>query len=112
MGESGVPETERVFGEGYKLRPTLLEFYGCEGVLLEGFRAQQSPFWTIHPVFSKNITIRNLTIHHGTTNDDGIDPDSCEDVLIENCDINTDDDPISIKAGRDQDAWNRKGLVI
>jgi len=109
MGESGVSETERVFGEGYKLRPTLLEFYGCEGVLLEGFTAQQSPFWTIHPVFSKNITIRNLTIHHGTTNDDGIDADSCEDVLIENCDINTDDDPISIKAGRDQDAWNRKG---
>ncbi len=109
MGETGVPESQRVFGEGYKLRPTLLEFYDCEGILLEGFTAQQSPFWTIHPVFSKNITIRNLTIHHGTTNDDGIDPDSCEDVLIENCDINTDDDPISIKAGRDQDAWSRKG---
>lgn len=109
MGETGVPESQRVFGEGYKLRPTLLEFYDCEGILLEGFTVQQSPFWTIHPVFSKNITIRNLNIHHGTTNDDGIDPDSCEDVLIENCDIDTDDDPISIKAGRDQDAWNRKG---
>ncbi len=108
-GETGVPETERVFGAGYKLRPTLLEFYDCEGVLLEGFTAQQSPFWTIHPVFSKNLTIRNLTIRHGTANDDGIDPDSCEDVLIENCDISTDDDPISIKAGRDRDAWNRKG---
>lgn len=109
MGETGVPESERIFGAGYKLRPTLLEFYECESVLLDGFTVRQSPFWTIHPVFSKNITIRNLTIGHGTTNDDGIDPDSCEDVLIENCNINTDDDPISIKAGRDQDAWNRKG---
>lgn len=109
MGETGVSEANRIFGEGYKLRPTLLEFYECEGILLDGFNAQQSPFWTIHPVFSKNITIRNLTIRHGTTNDDGIDPDSCEDVLIENCDIDTDDDPISIKAGRDQDAWHRKG---
>jgi polygalacturonase len=109
MGETGVPESERVFGAGYKLRPTLLEFYECESVLLDGFTVRQSPFWTIHPVFSKNITISNLTIGHGTTNDDGIDPDSCEDVLIEKCNINTDDDPISIKAGRDQDAWNRKG---
>lgn len=109
MGETGVPEAERVFGEGYKLRPTLLEFYDCEGILLDGFTARQSPFWTIHPVFSKNIIIRKLTIGHGTTNDDGIDPDSCEDVLIENCNISTDDDPISIKAGRDQDAWKRWG---
>lgn len=109
MGETGVPEAERVFGAGHKLRPTLLELYDCEGILLDGFTARQSPFWTIHPVFSKNITIRNLKIGHGTTNDDGIDPDSCEDVLIENCRISTDDDPISIKAGRDQDAWKRRG---
>ncbi|RCR67483.1 glycoside hydrolase family 28 protein [Larkinella punicea] len=109
MGETGVPESERVFGAGYKLRPTLLELYDCEGILLDGFTARRSPFWTIHPVFSKNITIRNLKIGHGTTNDDGIDPDSCEDVLIENCRISTDDDPISIKAGRDQDAWKRRG---
>nr|WP_295932041.1 glycoside hydrolase family 28 protein [uncultured Dyadobacter sp.] len=109
MGETGVAENERVFGAGYKLRPTLIEFYECESILLDGFTVRQSPFWTVHPVFSKSITIRNLTIGHGTTNDDGIDPDSCEDVLIEHCKINTDDDPISIKAGRDQDAWHRKG---
>lgn len=109
MGETGAAETERIFGLGYRLRPTLIEFYECRDILLDGFTARQSPFWTIHPVFSKNVTIRNLTIDHGTTNDDGIDPDSCEDVLIEGCKINTDDDPISIKAGRDQDAWQRKG---
>ncbi|TAE27139.1 MAG: glycoside hydrolase family 28 protein [Cytophagales bacterium] len=109
MGETGTPEAERVFGEGHKLRPSLIEFYECQNILLDGFTAHQSPFWTIHPVFSKNLTIRNLTIGHGTTNDDGIDPDSCEDVLIENCRIDTDDDPISLKAGRDQDAWKRPG---
>ncbi|MCU0338534.1 MAG: glycoside hydrolase family 28 protein [Spirosomaceae bacterium] len=109
MGEKGTPEAERRFGEGFYLRPTLIEFYECENILLDGFTARQSPFWTIHPVFSKNLTIRNLTIKKGTTNDDGIDPDSCEDVLIEHCDIATDDDPISIKAGRDQDAWQRRG---
>jgi polygalacturonase len=109
MGQDGVPEAQRVFGQGHYLRPTLVEFYECQNILLEGFTAKSSPFWTIHPVFCRNLTVRGLTIRPGTTNDDGIDPDSCTDVLIEHCDIETDDDPISLKAGRDQDAWNRPG---
>ncbi len=107
MGESGLPEDQRTFGANHRLRPTLIELFECENILLEGFTARQSPFWTIHPVFSKNITIRGLTIRTGSTNDDGIDPDSCEDVLIEDCDIDTHDDAIALKAGRDQDAWHR-----
>jgi polygalacturonase len=109
MGNDLVPEDERHFGDGYWLRPSLIEFYQCENVLVEGLTLEQSPFWTLHPVFSKNITLRNLRITGGFWNDDGIDPDSCEDVLIEGCDIHTDDDAISIKAGRDQDAWGRPG---
>jgi polygalacturonase len=104
-----------IFGEGHKLRPSLIELYECENILIEGVTLQQSPFWTTHPVFSKNITIRNIIIKKGTTNDDGIDPDGCQNVLIENCSIDTDDDPISIKAGRDNDAWNRmqtKNIII
>lgn len=68
-----------------------------------------SPFWTIHPVFSKNITIDGIKVYGETVNDDGIDPDSSEDVLIQNCEIQTHDDAIAIKAGRDQDAWDRPG---
>jgi polygalacturonase len=109
MGAEGADEEQRKFGEGFYLRPSLIELFECENILLKDFTAKSSPFWTVHPVFSKNITIQNLIIRKGTTNDDGIDPDSCEDVLIEGCDIDTDDDPISIKAGRDQDAWKRKG---
>lgn len=107
MGNDLTPEHQRRFGEGFYLRPSLIEFYECENIWLKDFTAKSSPFWTIHPVFSKNITIENLIIRKGSTNDDGIDPDSCKDVLIQNCDIDTDDDPISIKAGRDQDAWQR-----
>jgi polygalacturonase len=109
MGNDKTPENQRKFGEGFYLRPSLIEFYECENIWLKDFTAKSSPFWTIHPIFSKNITIQNLIVRKGTTNDDGIDPDSSEYVLIENCDIDTDDDPISIKAGRDQDAWERKG---
>jgi polygalacturonase len=125
MGNDRVPDEQRVFGHGFLdqdgdgqddgygdgqkhyLRPTLVEFYECENVLIEGVTLKSSPFWTVHPVFCTNVTIRGLDIRAGTTNDDGIDPDSCTDVLIEDCTINTHDDAIAIKAGRDQDAWNR-----
>ncbi len=125
MGNDTIPEVQRVFGNGFLdldgdgeddgygdgkdhfLRPTLVEFYECKNILLSDFTAKDAPFWTIHPVFSKNITIRNLKVYGSTLNDDGIDPDSCEDVLIERCTVKTHDDAISIKAGRDQDAWNR-----
>ncbi len=94
-------------GKDHYLRPTTIEFIYCENILIEDVTIRNTPFWAVHPVFSKNITIRGLNIEKGTTNDDGIDPDSCTDVLIENCTIDTEDDAISIKAGRDQDAWER-----
>ncbi|MEM8526933.1 MAG: glycoside hydrolase family 28 protein, partial [Bacteroidota bacterium] len=127
MGNDETPENERVFGNGFLdldgdgqddgfgdgaahwLRPTLVELYDCQNILIDGLTFKNSPFWTIHPVFSKNVTIRNLNIYGGYLNDDGIDPDSCEDVLIEDCYIETEDDAIAIKAGRDQDAWDRVG---
>lgn len=94
-------------GKDHYLRPTSIELLECENVLIEGLTLRNSPFWNVHPVFCKNVIIRNLNIQNGTTNDDGIDPDSCTDVLIENCIVDTNDDAISIKAGRDQDAWVR-----
>jgi polygalacturonase len=127
MGNDEIPVEQRVFGNGFLdldgdgkddgfgtgrlhyLRPTLVELLECENILIEGLTFKNSPFWTIHPVFSKNITVRFIKVFGTVLNDDGVDPDSCEDVLIEGCDINTRDDAISIKAGRDQDAWNRPG---
>ncbi|MEM9983980.1 MAG: glycosyl hydrolase family 28 protein [Bacteroidota bacterium] len=127
MGNDTVPDRQRVFAAGFLdqdgdgqddgygdgqlhyLRPTLLELYQCRNLLIEGLTFQQSPFWTVHPVFCQNLTLRNLTIHGSTLNDDGIDLDSCEDALVEGCTIETRDDAIAIKAGRDQDAWSRPG---
>jgi polygalacturonase len=105
MGSTKVPVKERVFGEGHFLRPTMCELYDCRNILLEGVTFKRSPFWTIHPVFCTNVTVRKIRVDPGTTNDDGCDPDSCRDVLIEDCIFHTADDNIAIKAGRDQDAW-------
>nr|WP_297917255.1 glycosyl hydrolase family 28 protein [uncultured Allomuricauda sp.] len=105
MGNDKIPLEERIFGEGHYLRPSTIEFINCKNILLEDFSVKGSPFWTIHPVLSENITIRSLNIGAGTTNDDGIDPESCKNVLIENCVIHTHDDCVALKAGRDQDGW-------
>jgi polygalacturonase len=105
MGARREPLERRVFGEGHYLRPSLFQPYDCRNVLVEGVTFQGSPFWTVHPVFCTNVTIRGIHVLPGTTNDDGVDPDSCRDVLIENCVFDTADDNIAIKAGRDQDAW-------
>jgi polygalacturonase len=105
MAAKGVPVEKRVFGDGHFLRPSLCEFHDCRNVLIEGVTMKRSPFWTMHPVFCTNVTVRGVRVQPGTTNDDGCDPDSCRDVLIEDCEFDTADDNISIKAGRDRDGW-------
>ena len=105
MGAKGVLLERRVFGEGHHLRPALCELYDCRDILIDAVTLKGSPFWTIHPVFCANVTVRGVHVLPGTTNDDGCDPESCRDVLIEDCEFDTADDNIAIKAGRDQDAW-------
>ena len=94
-------------GKQHYLRPSFFQPFECQAVLVQGVTFRNSPFWNVHPTFCENVVIRDVVIEPGTTNDDGIDPDSCKDVLIENCTIKTHDDAIAIKAGRDQDAWDR-----
>ncbi|THD37788.1 MAG: glycoside hydrolase family 28 protein [Sphingomonas sp.] len=105
MGADGVPVDDRRFGDGHFLRPPFVQFFHCDNVLIDGPRFIDSPFWTIHPVYSRNITIRNVTVVSKHLNSDGVDPDSCEDVLIEHCRFDVSDDCIAIKSGRDRDGW-------
>lgn len=110
MNAMGVPIAERVFGEGSLLRPSMIQPYECRNVLIEGVTIKDSPFWVIHPTFCTNVTVRGVTVESLLINNDGCNPDSSTDVLIEDCDFHTGDDGIAIKAGRDQDAW-RDGRI-
>jgi polygalacturonase len=105
MGNDGVPVHERLFGKGHYLRPSMIQFLGCKNVLIDGVTILDAPFWVIHPVYSKNVIIRNVTVDSWNKNNDGCDPDASVDVLIENCVFKTGDDGIAIKSGRDQDGW-------
>jgi polygalacturonase len=79
---------------------TLIEFSECKDITLEGFTTQYQQVWSIHPVLCEKFTARNLVIRSVGANADGIDVDSCRDVLIENCNLNTGDDAIVLKSGR------------
>lgn len=105
MGIDGVPVHERVFGPGHWLRPGMVQFFACRNVLFEGFRIVDAPFWSVHTVSCQNVTARGLRITSHNPNNDGVDPESSVDVLIEKCRFDTGDDCIAIKSGRDQDGW-------
>lgn len=114
MAEENVDPDERVFGPEDGLRPQLINFNSCDGVLVEDVTLLDSPFWVIHPLLSSNVTVRGVTINNDGPNGDGCDPESCDGVLIEKCYFNTGDDCIAIKSGRNNDGrrWNRPSQNI
>ena len=103
QGTDGVPVEERVYGEGHFLRPNFIQPYRCQNVLIEGVTIINSPMWEIHPVLCTNVTVRGVTVRSLGTNNDGCNPESCRDVLIEDCVFETGDDCIAIKSGRNTD---------
>lgn len=80
--------------------PSLIEFSECRDVTLEGFATQYQQLWSIHLVLCRGIVARNLTIRTINFNGDGLDIDSCADVLIERCNVDTGDDAVVLKSGR------------
>ena len=103
MAERRVPVEQRVFGEGDYLRPNFIQPYRCRNVLIENVTIANSPMWEINPTLCQNVTIRGVKITSHGPNNDGVDPDSCRDVLIDDCQFNTGDDCIAIKSGRNED---------
>ncbi|MEO5960223.1 MAG: glycoside hydrolase family 28 protein [Opitutaceae bacterium] len=103
LADRGVPVAERVFGEGHLLRPAFVQPYRSRNILIEGVRIRRSPMWEINPVLCTNVTVRGLDIVTHGPNNDGCNPDSCRDVLIEDCLFDTGDDCIAIKSGRNDD---------
>ncbi len=103
MNNDQVPVDQRRFGTGDFLRPNFLQFHQCRNVLVEGVHLRRSPMWEIHPLLCTNVTVRDVDILSHGANNDGCDPESCRDVLIEGCTFDTGDDCIAIKSGRNSD---------
>ena len=103
LAEEGLPVEQRVFGPGSTIRPQFIQPYRCRNVLIQDVTILRSPMWEIHPVECENVTVRRVTISSHGPNNDGCDPESCTDVLIEDCLFDTGDDCIAIKSGRNAD---------
>ena len=83
------------------LRPPLLQIHNSNNVTIDGITITNSPFWTVHPVFSSNLKLLNLNVRnpYDSPNTDGIDIESSTDVLVENCKVFVGDDGIALKSG-------------
>ncbi|MFA6401808.1 MAG: glycoside hydrolase family 28 protein [Salinivirgaceae bacterium] len=103
MSDAHLPIEERVFGEGHYLRPNFIQFHTSKNILIEGITIVRSPMWEIHPILSENIIIRGVKIISHGPNNDGFDPESCKNILVEDCFFYTGDDCIAIKSGREED---------
>ncbi|MGM9937916.1 MAG: glycoside hydrolase family 28 protein [Candidatus Ornithomonoglobus sp.] len=103
---NGVPPEKRIYGtETAALRPSFIQTINCKNVLLEDFTIKDGPQWTIHPVYCENVTVRKVHVSTHGPNTDGLNPDSCRNVLIENCIFETGDDCIAINSGLNEDGW-------
>lgn len=106
-----LPERDAAFYESIKdfLRPNLVLLTNCKYILLEGVTFQNSPAWCLHPLMSEHLTVRNIFVKNPwyAQNGDGIDVESCKNVLIENSVFDVGDDALCMKSGRDAEGRKR-----
>lgn len=99
-------------------RPYLIELMFSDQVQISNLTLLNSPSWNVHPVYSSNILVQGITIIAPvkSPNTDGINPDSCTNVRIEDCYIVSGDDCIAVKSGWDEYGiafgWPTKQLII
>ncbi len=105
------PDRDAAYYESIKdfLRPNMVLFTKCKNVLLEGVIFQNSPAWCLHPLMCENLTVKNIFVKNPwyAQNGDGIDVESCKNVLIENSVFDVGDDALCMKSGRDVEGRKR-----
>ena len=103
-----VPVEKRRFEDpACGLRPNFVQFYDCDRVIVQDVTLRDGPFWNLHPFLCRDVVVRNVKfVAHGPNND-GVDPDCCQRVLVEDCFFDVGDDCVVLKAG-----WNEEGWAI
>jgi polygalacturonase len=91
------------------LRPVMVSLVSCKKVLLDGPTFQNSPAWNLHPLMCEEVVLRNLTVKNPwySQNGDGLDLESCKNVLVYNNNFDVGDDAICIKSGKNEDGRKR-----
>ena len=113
MSEMNVPNGKLTDAEWVEikdfLRPVMINFVACKNVLLQGVLFENSPSWNIHPLLCTNLIIDHITVRNPSyaQNGDGIDIESCKNVLLVNSNFDVGDDGICIKSGKDEEGRKR-----
>jgi polygalacturonase len=100
------------------LRPVMVSIINCKKVLFDGPVFQNSPAWCLHPLMCEDLTIRNITVRNPwfSQNGDGLDIESCKNIILYDSNFDVGDDAICIKSGKDADGRKRarptENLVI
>lgn len=91
------------------LRPVMVSLVNSKRILLDGPTFQNSPAWNIHPLMSEDIIIRNINVRNPwySQNGDGLDLESCKNVLVYNNTFDVGDDAICFKSGKNKDGRDR-----
>jgi polygalacturonase len=105
LASAGVPPEKRVLATEGGLRPSFIQTHSCKNVLVEGVTITSGPFWTIHPVYTDGLIVRRVRVETSGPNNDGCNPDSSRNVLIEDSFFSTGDDCVVIKSGLNEDGW-------
>ncbi|MEO8102673.1 MAG: glycoside hydrolase family 28 protein [Betaproteobacteria bacterium] len=103
LGEARVSVERRIFGLGHFLRTHMIQFIGCNNVLMQGYQVTNTPFWQHNPVNCRHLHVKKVYANSLGPNSDGFDPESCNYVLIEDCTFDTGDDCIAIDSGKGPD---------
>jgi len=91
------------------LRPVMISFVECKNVMLQGVLFENSPSWNIHPLMCENVIIDHIFARNPAyaQNGDGLDVESCKNVLVVNSTFDVGDDGICIKSGKDEEGRKR-----
>ncbi len=86
-------------------RPRLVAIQNCQTTRVSGLSIKNQACWGVFVLYSETVRIEKLTIRaeHNIPMSDGIDIDSSRYVHVIGCDIDTNDDCIAIKSGKDED---------
>jgi polygalacturonase len=98
-----VSEQEYLAAAG-ELRPSFICFMNAKNVLVEDVRIVGAPMFVVHLLYAENATVRNVMIQtFPGPHANGIAVDSCRFVHISDCYVDTGDDGIVLKSGKDAD---------
>lgn len=103
--ENKTPATDEEYLKAApELRPPFIQVMNCKNVDIEGIHIIGSAMWPVHVLYSENVVVHAITIDtYPGVHTGGIYLDSSSYVRISDCFIQTGDDGIVIKSGKDAD---------